>query len=147
MDPHSFSKLDTDPHLLKKLDPVRICLTSMRIPVLRIRDVLSRIQIRPLLHPGSGSRIRGVKKYRIRICNTGGSKTPIVEKRFVSQNSLLAKTARSAFVCWESCHVLLRSCSENSVKFSRSFYFSNLQHTELEQNYINSLFLVTLFVF
>jgi hypothetical protein len=33
--------------------------------VLRIRDVLSRIRIRPLLHPGSGSRIRGVKKHRI----------------------------------------------------------------------------------
>jgi hypothetical protein len=31
-------------------------------PVLRIRDVLSRIRIRPLLHPGSGSRIRGGKK-------------------------------------------------------------------------------------
>jgi hypothetical protein len=31
--------------------------------VLRIRDVLSRIRIRPLLHPGS--RIRGVKKHRI----------------------------------------------------------------------------------
>jgi hypothetical protein len=34
-------------------------------PVLRIRDGLSRIRIRPLLHPGSGSRIRGVKKHRI----------------------------------------------------------------------------------
>jgi hypothetical protein len=33
--------------------------------VLQIRDVLSRIRIRPLLHPGSGSRIRGVKKHRI----------------------------------------------------------------------------------
>jgi hypothetical protein len=33
--------------------------------VLRIRDVLSRIRIRPLLHPGSGSRIWGVKKHRI----------------------------------------------------------------------------------
>jgi hypothetical protein len=33
--------------------------------VLRIRDVSSRIRIRPLLHPGSGSRIRGVKKHRI----------------------------------------------------------------------------------
>jgi hypothetical protein len=32
-------------------------------PVLRIRDVLSRIRIRPFLHPGS--RIRGVKKHRI----------------------------------------------------------------------------------
>jgi hypothetical protein len=33
--------------------------------VWRIRDTLSRIRIRPLLHPGSGSRIRGVKKHRI----------------------------------------------------------------------------------
>jgi hypothetical protein len=33
--------------------------------VLRIRDVLSRIQIQPLLHPGSRSQIRGVKKHRI----------------------------------------------------------------------------------
>jgi hypothetical protein len=33
--------------------------------VLWIRDVLSRIRIRPLLHPGSGSRILGVKKHRI----------------------------------------------------------------------------------
>jgi hypothetical protein len=27
-----------------------------RFPVLRIRDVLSRIRIRPLLHPGSGGK-------------------------------------------------------------------------------------------
>jgi hypothetical protein len=33
--------------------------------VLRIRDDLSRIRIRPLLHPGSESRIRRVKKHRI----------------------------------------------------------------------------------
>jgi hypothetical protein len=31
----------------------------------RIRDVLSRIRIRPLLQPGSGSPIWGVKKHRI----------------------------------------------------------------------------------
>jgi hypothetical protein len=34
--------------------------------VLRIRDVLSRIRIRPLLHPGS----------RIRILDPGGKKAP-----------------------------------------------------------------------
>jgi hypothetical protein len=33
--------------------------------VLRIRDGFPRIRIRPLLHPGSGYRIRGVKKHRI----------------------------------------------------------------------------------
>jgi hypothetical protein len=33
--------------------------------VLRIQDGLSQIPIRPLLHPGSGSWIRGVKKHRI----------------------------------------------------------------------------------
>jgi hypothetical protein len=41
-------------------------LFTKSVSLLRIRDVLSRIRIRPLLHLGFGSRIRGVKKHRIR---------------------------------------------------------------------------------
>jgi hypothetical protein len=42
-----------------------LCCFIVTNPVLRILDVLSRIRIPNFFDPGSGSRIRGVKKHRI----------------------------------------------------------------------------------
>jgi hypothetical protein len=101
--------------------------------VLRIRVVLSQIRIWLLLHSGSGSRIRGVKKHRIpdptyfcrkainkfcllildpdptiapsRIPDPGGKKAPDPGSGSATLNTSMLFTQTVGIICcWQNCH-------------------------------------------
>jgi hypothetical protein len=83
--------------------------------VLRIRDVLFQIRIRPSLHPGSGSRIRGIKKHRIRIRNTESDNIKQNERKKELLTSMML-TAMRTMSCFITMMMMLRRMTMMMMK-------------------------------